>query len=107
VGTAAAAGFSVGSLVAVDVDYTGQLGYIGTGVAAAYVQSAGAVGSDVNYVRRVTLNVGVVAAIANGVLQLANPLPAGVPARACRSASSPGSAIEKGRASFRSGRRCL
>ena len=79
-GTAAAAGFSVGSLVAVDVDYTGQLGYIGTGVAAAYVQSAGAVGSDVNYVRRVTLNVGVVAAIANGVLQLANPLPAGVPA---------------------------
>ena len=80
VGTAAAAGFSVGSLVAVDVDYTGQLGYIGTGVAAAYVQSAAAVGGDVNYVRRVTLNVGVVAAIASGVLQLANPLPAGVPA---------------------------
>jgi hypothetical protein len=80
VGTAAAAGFSVGSLVAVDVDYTGQLGYIGTGVSAAYVQSASAVGSDINYVRRVTLNVGVVAAIAAGTLQLASPLSAGVPA---------------------------
>jgi hypothetical protein len=80
VGAVAAAGFSVGSLVAVDVDYTGQLGYIGAGVAAAYVQSAAAVGSDVNYVRRVTLNVGVVAAIAGGVLQLGSPLPAGVPA---------------------------
>jgi hypothetical protein len=80
VGTAAAAGFSVGSLVAVDVDYTGQLGYIGTGVSAAYVQSASAVSSDINYVRRVTLNVGVVVAIAAGALQLASPLPAGVPA---------------------------
>jgi len=80
VGMAAAAGFSVGSLVAVDVDYTGQLGYVGTGVSSAYVQSASAVGGDVNYVRRVTLNVGVVVAITAGVLELANPLPAGVPA---------------------------
>jgi hypothetical protein len=79
VGTAAAAGFAIGSLVAVDVDYTGQLGYIGTGVSTAYVQSATAVSSDINYVRRVTLNVGVVVAIAGGVLQLASPLPAGVP----------------------------
>jgi len=79
VGVAAAAGFSVGSLVAVDVDYTGQLGYVGAGISAAYVQSASAVSSDVNYVRRVTLNVGVVTAITNGVLELASPLPAGVP----------------------------
>ncbi len=78
VGTAAA-GFSVGSLVAVDVDYTGQLGYVGTGVSSAYVQSASAVGGDVNYVRRVTLNVGVVVAIKAGVLELASALPAGVP----------------------------
>ncbi|MGP8259585.1 MAG: hypothetical protein ACLQM6_06480 [Acidobacteriaceae bacterium] len=80
VGTAAAAGFSVGSLIAVDVDYTGQLGYVGTGVSSAYVQSASAVGGDVNYVRRVTQNVCVVAAIADGVLELANALPAGAPA---------------------------
>ena len=77
VGAAAAAGFSVGSLVAVDVDYTGQLGYVGTGVSTAYVQSASAVGGDINYVRRVTLNVGVVVAITAGVLELASALPAG------------------------------
>jgi len=80
VGASAAAGFSVGSLVAVDVDYTGQLGYIGTGVNSAYVQSASAVGGDVNYVRRVTLNVGVVVSITAGVLELASALPAGAPA---------------------------
>ncbi len=80
VGSTAAAGFSVGSLVAVDVDYTSQLGYVGTGVSSAYVKSASAVGSDVNYVRRVTLNVGMVVAISAGVLELASPLPAGVPA---------------------------
>jgi hypothetical protein len=80
VGVAAAAAFSIGSIVAVDIDYTGQLGYVGTGVSGAYVQSATAVGSDVNFVRRVTLNVGVVASITSGVLELANPLPAGVPA---------------------------
>ena len=79
VGITAAARFSVGSLVAVDIDYTGQLGYVGTGVSAAYVQSAAAVSSDVNYIRRVTLNVGVVVAITAGVLELAGPLPAGVP----------------------------
>jgi hypothetical protein len=80
VGATAAAAFSVGSLVAVDVDYAGQLGYVGTGVSAAYVQTASAVGSDVNFIRRVTLNVGIVIGIADGVLQLADPLPAGVPA---------------------------
>jgi hypothetical protein len=76
---AAATAFSVGALVAVDVDYSGQVGYVGAGVSAAYVQSASAVNNDVNYVRRVTLNVGVVTAITDGVLQLADPLPAGVP----------------------------
>jgi hypothetical protein len=79
VGATAAAQFSVGSLVAVDVDYTGQVGYVGTGVSSAYVRSASAVGNDVSYIRRVTLNVAVVVAIAGGVLQLASPLPAGTP----------------------------
>jgi hypothetical protein len=80
VGSVAAAGFSIGTLVAVDVDYTGQLGYVGEGVNAAYVQSATAVGGDLNYVRRVTLNVGLVVGIRDGVLELASSLPAGVPA---------------------------
>jgi len=79
VGATAALGFSIGSLVAVDIDYTGQLGYVGTGVSTAYVQSASAVGGDVNYIRRVTLNAGVVVGIDSGVLTLASPLQAGTP----------------------------
>lgn len=79
VGATAAASLNVGSLVAVDVDYTGQLGYVGSGVSAAYVQSSASVGDDINFVRRVTLNVGVVESVANGVLQLAAPLLAGAP----------------------------
>lgn len=82
VGATAATQFSIGSLLAVDVDYIGQLGFIGTGVSTTYVRSASAVRSDVNFVRRVTLNVGVVVAIADGVLQLASPLPAGIPSAA-------------------------
>ena len=79
-GSGAASGFSVGDLVAVDVDYTGQVGFVGTGVSGAYVKSAAAVGSDLNYVRRVTLNVGRVATNVDGVLALEVPLLAGVPA---------------------------
>jgi hypothetical protein len=84
VGTTAAEGFSIGTLVAVDADYTGQLGYIGAGVSAAYVQSPEAVGGDVNYVRRVTLNVGLVAGITAGLLELASALPAGAPVTGMR-----------------------
>lgn len=75
----AAAQFAPGTLIAVDIDYTGQTGYIGSGVSAAYVRSAASVGSDINTVRRCTLNVAVVASIAGGTLQLAAPLPAGTP----------------------------
>jgi len=84
IGPTAASAFAPGALIAVDVDYTGQLGYIGSGISAAYVQSAAAVGPvagspDINYIRRVTLNVAVVSSIANGLLELAAPLPAGLP----------------------------
>jgi hypothetical protein len=84
VGAVAAAGFVVGDLVAVDVDYAGQVGFVGSGVSAAYVSSGAAVGGDVNYVRRVSLNVGRVVSIADGVLQLGSPLLAGVPASGMR-----------------------
>ena len=76
---AAASQFGVGDLVSVDVDYTGQVGFVGSGVSAAYVSAAAAVGSDVNYVRRVSLNVGRVVSIGAGSLGLAGPLLAGVP----------------------------
>jgi hypothetical protein len=76
VGVSAAAAFTVGELVAVDVDYAAQTGFVGSGVSGAYVQSAL---SDVDYVRRVTLNVGRIASIANGALTLEWPLLADAP----------------------------
>jgi hypothetical protein len=77
---AASTDFNVGDLVAVDLDYTGQVGFVGSGVSGAYVSSSAAVNGDVNYVRRVSLNVGRVIGIANGVLQLGAALLAGTPA---------------------------
>ena len=53
--------FSVGDMVAVDADYQQQTGYVGTGIAAAYVNDPADVNRDANYVRRVTFNVGRVA----------------------------------------------
>ena len=76
---AALTGFAVGDLVAVDVDYVGQVGFLGSGVSGAYVSSAAAIGGDTNYVRRVSLNVGRVASLADGVLQLEGALLAGAP----------------------------
>jgi hypothetical protein len=79
VGAAAATQFQVGELVAVDEDYVAQVGFVGSGVSAAYVISPASVGNDINYIRRVTLNVGRVVGIANGVLQLGGALLAGAP----------------------------
>ena len=69
--------FLAGSIVAVDVDNTGQTGYVGSPVAGAYVRQAI---TDVDYVRRVTFNVALVAATSNSGLTLAEPLPGGAPA---------------------------
>ncbi len=71
--------FTVGQMVSVDVDYAGQTGFVGSGVSAAYVKSASAVQNDVNYVRRVSFNVGRVAALNAAGLLLAEPLLAGAP----------------------------
>ena len=84
VGAAGAGLFSVGDLVTVDVDYTGQTGYVGAGVSGAYVRSAADAANDVNYVRRVSLNVGRVVGIANGQLTLGAALPAGAPTAAMK-----------------------
>jgi hypothetical protein len=75
-----AAKFTAGQIVAVDVDYTGQTGFVGSPVSGAYVKSAL---SDVDYVRRVTFNVALVASVdTTGIvgLTLAEALPGGVPA---------------------------
>jgi hypothetical protein len=74
------ANFLAGQMVSVDVDYTGQIGYVGSGVSGAYVSSATNVHSDLNYVRRVSFNVARISAVTSSGLQLAQPLIAGVPA---------------------------
>jgi hypothetical protein len=71
--------FSPGCMVTVDVDYTGQTGFVGSGVSAAYVRSAAAVNNDPDYIRRVSFNVARVSQVSTGGLQLAQPLLAGVP----------------------------
>ncbi|MGB8012379.1 MAG: hypothetical protein WCF68_12230 [Terriglobales bacterium] len=79
-GTGAAAGFQPGDLVACDVDYAQQVGYVGTGIAGAYVKNSADVRNDANYVRRVTFNVGRVALVTQTTLLLTQPLPGGTPA---------------------------
>jgi hypothetical protein len=81
VGAVAAASFAVGELVAVDVDYAASTGFVGSGLSGAYVKSAL---TDVDYVRRVTLNVGRIVSIAGGALTLEAPLLAGVPSAAMK-----------------------
>ena len=73
------AGFSAGQMVVVDIDYSGQTGYVGSGISATYVRSASAVNSDSNYIRRVSFNVGRIIAVTSTGLQLAQPLIAGAP----------------------------
>ena len=79
-GAGVASAFAVGDLIAVDLDYEEQIGYVGSGIAAAYVSSAAAVNSDPSYVRRVTFNVGRVAELTSTSVILAQPLLGGAPA---------------------------
>jgi hypothetical protein len=78
-GVGAVNAFSVGDIVAVDSDYQQQTGYVGTGIAAAYVTDPALVNRDANYVRRVTFNVGRVAQETVTSLLLAQPLLGGPP----------------------------
>ncbi len=72
--------FTAGQMISVDIDYTGQTGFVGSGVSGAYVVSATTVHSDVNYIRRVSFNVGRIISVTSTGLQLAQPLIAGAPA---------------------------
>jgi hypothetical protein len=72
-----AANFAAGQIVAVDVDYAGQTGFVGAPITGAYVRKALA---DVDYIRRVTFNVALVAAANSSGLTLAEALPGGAPA---------------------------
>lgn len=86
-GAADLGSFSIGDLVAVDTDYQQQTGYVGSGLAAAFVRNPADVGGDVNFIRRVTFNIGRVAGKSAASLTLAQPLLGGVP--------PPGAALQK------------
>lgn len=74
--TSDAAKFASGQIVAVDIDYTGQTGFLGSPIAAAYVRQPI---SDVDYLRRITFNVALVSSVSTTALTLAEPLPCGAP----------------------------
>jgi hypothetical protein len=76
-----AAKFAPGSIVALDVDNTGQTGFVGSPVAGAYLRQALA---DVDYIRRVTFNVGLITQVNSTGLTLAEPLPGGAPAASAK-----------------------
>jgi hypothetical protein len=80
VGAGAVDRFEAGDLVACDVDYGQQTGYVGSGITAAYVNDPSDVKRDVDYVRRVTFNVSRVAAKTATSLLLAQALAGGIPA---------------------------
>jgi hypothetical protein len=101
-----AAKFVVGQWVAVDVDYAGQLGFVGSGASGAYVQSAL---TDVDYVRRVTLNVARVvsvtppaagATVQTTAVALDVPLLAGVPVSGMKASAVVGFCDREGSSYF-------
>lgn len=79
VGPGALEGFGVGEIVAVDLDYQQQTGYVGSGIAGAFVSDPADVLRDRHYVRRVTFNVGRIAELTTTSLILTQPLLAGIP----------------------------
>lgn len=79
-----AAQIAPGDLVAVDFDYSQQLGCVGLGFPGAYVVSSGSVQSQTDFIRRVTFNLGKIATVAGGTVTLENPLPAGDPPSSAR-----------------------
>jgi hypothetical protein len=71
-----AANIAAGAIVAVDIDYTGQTGFVASPISGAYVRQPL---SDADYIRRVTFNVGLVVQTTQCALTLAEPLPGGIP----------------------------
>ena len=72
-----AAKFAAGSIIALDVDYVAQTGFVGSPISGAYVRQ---VLTDIDYIRRITFNVALVSQVNSTGLILAGPLPAGAPA---------------------------
>ncbi len=92
-----AAQFTSGSIVAVDADYTGQTGFVGAPVAGAYVRQPL---TDVDYIRRVTFNLALVAQVNSTGLTLAEPLPGGAPAAGAKAQAVAGFVDREGGSFF-------
>jgi hypothetical protein len=71
-----ASDFAPGSIIAVDDDYTGQTGFVGSPVSGAFVRRSF---NDVDYLRRITFNLALVSRVNAGTLTLAESLPGGTP----------------------------
>jgi hypothetical protein len=71
-----AAGFSAGQIVAIDHDYSGQTGYVGSPIDGAYLRQPL---TDVDYLRRITFNTGLVTQVTGSTLHLAQALAGGAP----------------------------
>jgi hypothetical protein len=66
--------FNAGDIIAVDVDYNGETGYLGSGAPGTYLATAMNGDSHTDFVRRITLNVARVSAKTATSLLLAEPL---------------------------------
>jgi hypothetical protein len=80
-GAGATGAFNVGDMVAVDVDYALQTGYVGAPISGAFVKDAADVLRDRDYLRRVTFNVAKVQEKTTTSLILDQALAGGVPAQ--------------------------
>ena len=78
-GSGAADFVQVGDILAVDIDYLQQTGYVGAGISGAYVKDPSDVQRDINFIRRITFNVGRVAGKTATSALLAQPLLGGTP----------------------------
>ncbi len=74
-----------------------QTGFVGSGVSGAYLQAAL---TDVDYIRRITLNVGRIASISGGALTLESPLLAGAPTSAMKVSAVTGFCDREGSSFF-------
>lgn len=73
--------FSAGDIVAIDDDYSNQTGYVGSPVSGAYVKTAL---SDVDYIRRVTFNIGLISSVSLGGVTLTTALSGGIPSNSAK-----------------------
>jgi hypothetical protein len=84
IGSGAVSAFSIGDIIAVDLDYSGALGYVGSGISGAYIKDVASAPTDPDFARRITFNVGRVSAKTSSTLLLAQPLIAGPPPSGAR-----------------------